>query len=100
VITLEIEPAGSGNLSYSQLERVAVVLNLGGPVDVEILKQGESEMDESSSTLTWYVSNLHETGSSVFSFASSKLNFDDLFPIEVKFEETYSLIDMRAAEVV
>jgi hypothetical protein len=29
-------------------------------------------------------------------FASEKLSFDDLFPIEVRFDETYSMIDLNA----
>lgn len=40
-----------------------------------------------------------EEGSSVLSFASEKLSFEDIFPIEVKFEETYSLIDVNVESV-
>ncbi len=33
-------------------------------------------------------------------FASSQLQFDDMFPIDIKFDETYSLIDMNVQQVV
>ena len=33
------------------------------------------------------------------SFASQRLQFDEMFPIEVKFEEAYSLIDMHVEGV-
>ena len=39
-------------------------------------------------------------GSAVLSFSSEKLAFEDLFPIDVKFDETYSLIDMNVNNVV
>ena len=44
--------------------------------------------------------NLHEEGSAVLQFASQQLQADDLFPLEVKFDETYSLIDMNVVQVV
>lgn len=41
VITLEIEMNSNCQLSFKQLERVSVHLNLGDrPVDIEILKKG------------------------------------------------------------
>lgn len=40
------------------------------------------------------MSNLHENESAVLSFASKALNFDDMFPLDVRFHEQYSLIDM------
>jgi hypothetical protein len=39
---------------------------------------------------------LVDEGNAVLTFASEKLSFDDLFPIEVRFDETYSLIDLTA----
>ena len=44
--------------------------------------------------LLWSVGSLLESGEAVLTFASDKLAFDDIFPIEVRFEETYSLIDL------
>ena len=41
-----------------------------------------------------------EEGNAVLSFASEKLQFEDLFPIDVKFDETYSLIDVNVEKVV
>ena len=35
----------------------------------------------------------------VLSFASEKLSFDEMFPLEVRFDETYSLIDMKVEAV-
>ena len=32
-------------------------------------------------------------------FASQVLTFDDMFPIDIKFDETYSLIDMNVQQV-
>ena len=91
-------------LSFKQLERVSVHLNLGDrPVDVEILKKGSShgvEQDQSNNQLVWHISNLIEDGSAVLSFSSEKLAFEDLFPIDIKFDETYSLIDMNVNNVV
>ena len=39
--------------------------------------------------------NITEEGSAVLSFASERLAFEDIFPIDAKFEETYSLIDLK-----
>lgn len=35
----------------------------------------------------------------MLSFASAGLAFEDIFPIDVRFEETYSLIDMNVVSV-
>ena len=40
VITLELEANENCSLNFKNLERVSVGLNLGGPVDINILKQG------------------------------------------------------------
>lgn len=32
-------------------------------------------------------------------FASQVLAFDDMFPIDIRFDETYSLIDMNVQQV-
>lgn len=48
----------------------------------------------------WHVKNLIEDGSAVLSFSSEKLSFEDLFPIDIKFDETYSLIEMNVDKVV
>jgi hypothetical protein len=49
--------------------------------------------------LLWHVQNLAEEGSAVLQFASSALSFDDMFPIDVRFDETYSLIDLNVQQV-
>ena len=49
--------------------------------------------------MLWHVSNLIEEGSAVLSFSSERLAFEDIFPIEVRFEETYSLIDVNVQKV-
>jgi len=49
--------------------------------------------------LLWHITNLMEEGSSVLSFASEKIQFDEIFPIEARFEETYSLIDLNVVNV-
>ncbi len=36
----------------------------------------------------------------MLSFSSERLSFEDLFPIEIKFDETYSLIEMNVDKVV
>lgn len=33
-------------------------------------------------------------------FASQRLVFEDIFPLDVRFEETYSLIDVKVDQVV
>ena len=64
--------------------------------DVELMKQDvNTEQDAANSMLYWHVSNLHESESAVLAFASQSLAFDDLFPLEVKFQENYSLIDLQ-----
>ena len=37
-------------------------------------------------------------GNAVLQFASEKLQFDVMFPIEVRFDETYSLIDLKSED--
>lgn len=84
------------NLSFKVLENVTIGLNLGDDaVDIELLKQNVNiENDSANNVLLWHVANLHENESAVLSFASSKLVFDDMFPLDVKFTEQYSLIDI------
>jgi len=60
------------------------------------LKQNENiEQDAATNTLYWHVANLHERESAVLSFASSALVFDDMFPLEIKFHEQYSVIGLE-----
>jgi hypothetical protein len=40
-----------------------------------------------------------EEGNAVLSFASERLAFEDIFPIDVNFYETYSLIDVKVERV-
>lgn len=44
--------------------------------------------------MLWYITDIKE-GNAVLSFSSEKVQFEDLFPIEIRFDETYSLIDAR-----
>ncbi len=59
VITLEIEMNSNCQLTFKQLERVSVHLNLGDrPVDIEILKKGPThvvEQEQSNNQLVWHV---------------------------------------------
>ena len=78
---------------------MTIGLSIGDPgheVDIELLKQGLNiEQDSTTNTLLWHISNLHEQDSAVLSFASKSLVFDDMFPLEVRFNEQYSLIDLN-----
>ena len=68
----------------------------GQEVDIELLKQDVNiEQRAASNTLLWHVPNLHETSSAVLNFASKALVFDDMFPLEVNFNESYSLVDLE-----
>lgn len=68
----------------------------GTEVDIELLKQNVNiETDAVNNTLVWHVPNIHEDESAVLSFASKALVFDDMFPLDVKFNEQYSLIDLQ-----
>jgi hypothetical protein len=49
--------------------------------------------------LVWQIADILEEGSSVLSFSSEKLSFDDIFPLDVRFDETYSLIDLKVQQV-
>ncbi len=104
VVTLEIEANPNCNLNFQRLESITVALNLGDrPVDIEIQKsQGaQVEQDQANNQLLWHVQNLmEEGGNAVLQFASQQLVFDEMFPIEVRFDETYSLIDMNVVQVV
>ena len=100
VITIEIEyNQNQDKLQFKSLENVTVGLNMGDAgqeVDIELLKQDVNiEQRAASNTLLWHVPNLHENESAVLSFASKALVFDDMFPLDVKFSEQYSLIDLQ-----
>ena len=102
IITLELEANTSCNLNFKGFERITVAMNLGdGAVDIDVLKKGnhEVEQDQGNNQLLWHVTNIMEEGSAVLSFASEKLSFEDIFPIDVKFDETYSLIDMKVESI-
>lgn len=71
-------------------------------VDIDILKKSKNsglEQDGQNNMLLWVVTNLIEEGSAMLSFASERLAFDEIFPIDVRFEETYSLIDLNVEGV-
>jgi hypothetical protein len=46
------------------------------------------------------VQNIHEEGNAVLQFASQRIVFDEIFPLEVRFDETYSLIDVKVDQLV
>lgn len=98
VVTLEIEVNQNCNLGFKRLERVTVALTMGS-ADIEIQKAAGAQVEQQGEQLLWHVINLHEEGSAVLQFASQQLQFDDLFPLEVSFDETYSLIDMNVVQV-
>jgi hypothetical protein len=45
--------------------------------------------------LLWHVANIHDEESAVLSFSSKNLVFEDMFPLDIKFQEDYSLIDLQ-----
>jgi hypothetical protein len=45
--------------------------------------------------LLWHVADIHDEESAVLSFSSKNLVFDDMFPLDIKFHEDYSLIDLQ-----
>ena len=99
-VTLEIEyNQNQGNLKFKVLENVTICLSMGDAgteVDIELLKTNLNiETDSVNNTLIWHVPNIHEEESAVLSFASKALVFDDMFPLDVKFNEQYSLIDLQ-----
>jgi hypothetical protein len=85
-------------LKFKALENVTIGLNIGDAgteVDIELLKTNVNiETDTVNNTLLWHVPNIHEQESAVLSFASKALVFDEMFPLNVKFMEQYSLIDL------
>lgn len=99
-MTLEIEyNQNQQHLNFKQLENVTIGLSIGDPgheVDIELLKPGLNiEQDSTTNTMLWHVPNLHEQESAVLSFASKAIVFDEMFPLEVRFNEQYSLIDLN-----
>ena len=94
-VTIEVEANQNCNLGFNRIERLTLAMNMQG-ADIEVLKvAGEVQMDSDNTTLFWHIPNLYEEGSAVLSFTSQRVDFDEMFPFEVKFEETYSLIDMQ-----
>lgn len=57
------------------------------------------EQDANNNMLLWQVANLHQEESATLTFASEKLSFEDIFPIDVRFEETYSIIELEVQDV-
>lgn len=85
------------NLKFKSLENVTIAINMGDSLaDAELLKQDVNvEKDAANNMLYWHVANLHDCESAVLSFASQGLSFEEMFPLEVKFQEPYSLIDLQ-----
>jgi hypothetical protein len=46
LITLEVEANQNCKLGFTKLERVSIVMNLGGPVDIELVKKGAHEIEQ------------------------------------------------------
>ena len=101
VITFEVEYNKECNLNFKKFERITIAMNTGAGVDIDILKKGNNqvEIDQGSNVILWHVENLVEEETAVLSFSSEKIQFDDMFPLEVRFDETYSLIDANVEEV-
>ena len=100
VVTLELEfNQNQNNLKFQALENVTISLSMGDAgteVDIELIKTNVNiETDTVNNVLLWHVANIHEADSAVLSFASKSLVFDDMFPLNVKFNEQYSLIDLQ-----
>lgn len=99
VITMEIEyNQNQENLKFKILENVTIAINMGDALaDCELVKQDVNvEKDAANNMLYWHVANLHDCESAVLSFtAGSNLSFEDMFPLEVKFQEQYSVIDLQ-----
>jgi len=53
------------------------------------------EKDALNNQLIWSIMNLEEEETAVLSFTSQSLLFEDIFPIEVKFTENYSLVNLE-----
>jgi hypothetical protein len=55
VITLEVEANQNCNLGFRSLERVTIAMNLGGPVDIDLIKKGNNavEQDAVNNLLLW-----------------------------------------------
>lgn len=99
VITMEVEfNQAQDNLSFKELENITIGVNMSED-DVEVTNgDANYEKDEANAMLLWHVPRLHESESAVLSFASKAITFDDIFPLDVRFSENYSVIDMRIAE--
>lgn len=97
VVTMEIEyNQNQDNLKFKSLENVTIAINMGDSLtDVELLKQDVNvEKDVANCMLYWHVANIHEDESAVLSFQCQGLSFEEMFPLEIKFQEPYSLIDL------
>lgn len=98
MITMEIEfNQNQENLKFKSLENVTIAINMGDSLaDAELLKQDVNvEKDAANNMLYWHVANLHDSDSAVLSFSSQSLSYEEMFPLEVKFQEQYSLIDLQ-----
>ena len=72
-------------------------------MDIEVVKSspnGQFEQDSGNEVVFWHVSNLQEEGSAVFSFSSDKNVEDNMFPLSISFDETYSIINMEVNDIV
>ena len=67
MITLEIEANQDCKLGFKSLERITIAMNLGGAVDIDVVKKGNHEIDQdhNSNQLLWHVTDLLNEGNAV-----------------------------------
>lgn len=103
VIAVQVElNIGSPFRLPDGFDSLVLAFNMNGPVDLEPVKRdhGSFSLDQQTHVLYWTVGALKEGDQAVFSFASEALDFEGMFPIEVKFEETHSILGLEVTEVV
>ena len=65
-----------------------------GDTTPELLKQ--AKIENANNELIWHVENLQENESAVLSLQN--ISFDDMFPLDIKFTEDYSLIGLEVSQ--
>ncbi len=97
VITLELEHNADCNLQFKKFERVTVAVRIGDS-QLEIQKKSGT-LEHSGEVMLWHVDSIADEGSAVLSFSSPDFDYDSMFPVELKFEEAYSLLDLHVEKV-
>jgi hypothetical protein len=99
VISVQVEHNSDNGLDFKKgFESIVIAFNLQEQIDLEPVKKdhGHFSLDSETNILYWTVGQLAEGDQAVFSFASEQLDFEGMFPLDVKFEETYSILDLKA----